>query len=704
MERRKNGPGVRYDGSMVVIRILEAKLNRSFQMFGKMDPYCIASWRYGDGRELEIARTKSAWGEHMTPKWTHSCRGVPYEGSGSGDVLQLKVLEENYGGLGKPTFCGEATAKADLLLSSTRMISNGLLSSSPDALTLKKSGEDVGTISIQVLVYAPDSPKVGPSQSFTMVDDSRFQMPVKRIGVSGGTAPFFALELLGPVGQSAGHWIGKDLSRAMDEVEFYEAHRRLSRSTSSGLGPLLNFMFEYEGVLEAQAEGGSAPLQLLVLRNLRDGCKHLRMLDIKVGEKTAAAKWKGKSRLAALRQTAVDGLTNSQAEGFRLEGFDGETPGLLSMDPLLDFGGEDAYSASTRKKAKRIALQRMPAAEMFLHFTDMHLTPTPAHTGRVLMPTELAEVVLSEICRKLVQLASACRKAPAPQKWIGSSVALGFDDQRLVEATADATEKLRESVAVRIFDWGRSELNTLEKHSCLPADQQADRLQFWRLYVGGIDRLAWEATRAYQHRFGNSDGWGTVQLAVYDFDSITENDFLGQVTIAVTAVEETTVTLTNGNRKPVLGKDGSPSTITYAVAWERLENSRFRGMWKVTIFSAKNLPVADGIRRKSDPFVQVTASSKDHLLAFQQRSAVCVENLNPVWNETFDITVAAGDTSLEVTTGTRGGHGFKTADLLPSSAIIAADGGKAEVQAVALWKQFLSHSCGSRQSNLHVSG
>ncbi|CAE7156677.1 HCc2, partial [Symbiodinium pilosum] len=48
--------------------------------------------------------------------------------------------------------------------------------------------------------------------------------PVKRIGVSGGTAPFFSLLLKDRAamsetdGQRYGdYWIGKDLSRAMDE-------------------------------------------------------------------------------------------------------------------------------------------------------------------------------------------------------------------------------------------------------------------------------------------------------------------------------------------------------------------------------------------------------------------------------------------------------------------------------------------------------
>ena len=42
-----------------------------------------------------------------------------------------------------------------------------------------------------------------------------------------------------------------------------------------------------------------------------------------------------------------------EAEGFRLEGFDGQTPVLLSMDPLLDLGGEEGHSKSTQKKAAR---------------------------------------------------------------------------------------------------------------------------------------------------------------------------------------------------------------------------------------------------------------------------------------------------------------------------------------------------------------
>ena len=57
--------------------------------------------------------------------------------------------------------------------------------------------------------------------SLTRIDPELFDSPVQRLGVSGGTAPFFKLLLKGsplPVD----FYIGKDLSRASDEVDFYE--------------------------------------------------------------------------------------------------------------------------------------------------------------------------------------------------------------------------------------------------------------------------------------------------------------------------------------------------------------------------------------------------------------------------------------------------------------------------------------------------
>lgn len=61
-------------------------------------------------------------------------------------------------------------------------------------------------------------------------------------------------------------------------------HEALRRDGSLGMGSLADFMFEYGGVLEIRETGApeaAPPMQLLLLRNLRDGCRNFRMLDIK---------------------------------------------------------------------------------------------------------------------------------------------------------------------------------------------------------------------------------------------------------------------------------------------------------------------------------------------------------------------------------------------------------------------------------------
>merc|ERR1719191_636797 len=112
-------------------------------------------------------------------------------------------------------------------------------------------------------------------------------------------------------------------------------------------------MLEYKGVAKCMCSMHDKTVQkdVLVMRNLMDGATKLRLLDLKMGEKTAEAGWKGKSAFAALRQGVVDALTNSEAEGFRLEGFDHPPKALLSMDPLLDFGGSQMFSGKALKKA-----------------------------------------------------------------------------------------------------------------------------------------------------------------------------------------------------------------------------------------------------------------------------------------------------------------------------------------------------------------
>ena len=62
--------------------------------------------------------------------------------------------------------------------------------------------------------------------------------------------------------------------------------------------------------------------------------------------------------------------------------------------------------------------------------------------------------------------------------------------------------QVQQGVRVHVFDWGRSDLNTVERHRNLPEEHQLEHSEYWEYYVGGVDRLAWEAARMYFHRFG----------------------------------------------------------------------------------------------------------------------------------------------------------------------------------------------------------
>merc|ERR1712032_14268 len=99
------------------------------------------------------------------------------------------------------------------------------------------------------------------------------------------------------------------------------------------------------------------------------------------------------------------------------------------MDPLMDFG-DIQKTPQASKKAKRIMMQRMTGAEMLMHLFDTQSNIQEESTRNLntnLSPLEIAEITLHQMCGRLVRLALACRHVPVPQKWIGSSVALGFD-------------------------------------------------------------------------------------------------------------------------------------------------------------------------------------------------------------------------------------------------------------------------------------
>ncbi|CAJ1337240.1 unnamed protein product [Effrenium voratum] len=345
-------------------------------------------------------------------------------------------------------------------------------------------------------------------------------------------------------------------------------------------------------------------------------------------------------------------------------------------DPLLDLGHGSEKMA---KKAMRIMLQRMHAATMLLYLVDLQDLPPPSQVQltNTLSQSEMAEIVLHEMVRRLARLSIACVKCSVPQKWIGSSVALGFDVGELTKRGEE--EQLREKVIVSIFDWGRSELNTLEKHADLSAADQADRHEYWQYYVGGIMRLSLEVTRAYFQRFGNAGTWDSVAFMIYDFDSMSENDFMGKVEVPLEETKEMTEHVTFNPRMNRLASGVASfqrccwkkkAKLTYSIEWVSHPSfSRLAGVWRVKLIRAVNLPREDlmMIKGSSDPLVEVIAHSADGF-CFRQRSSSKIRSLNPEWNEVFEVPVTRSADTLQealAESGVQLPSDLETGQLLP---------------------------------------
>eukprot|EP00931_Biecheleriopsis_adriatica_P064322 TRINITY_DN3911_c0_g1_i2.p1 TRINITY_DN3911_c0_g1~~TRINITY_DN3911_c0_g1_i2.p1 ORF type:complete len:540 (+),score=92.97 TRINITY_DN3911_c0_g1_i2:3-1622(+) len=364
-----------------------------------------------------------------------------------------------------------------------------------------------------------------------------------------------------------------------------------------------------------------------------------------------------RSRLAALKQSLIDGITNSAGQGFRLEGFDGRPASLTSYDKLLKTAvmGQEKLV----KKALRLMLQRMTAAQILLFFLDLNADlphPGARELQTTLSQPETAELVLHELATKLARLSVACHRSPAPQKWIGSSVALAFDAGRLPDRRKPE-EEIRKQAVVSIFDWGRSALNTIERHNRLSDDERRDRVKYWEYYCGGIYRLSWEVARCYYHRFCNADSWSTVTFILEDFDLMSSSDFMCKTEVPVKTTEETTVELPINVRLLRLADGvchaesalrGVRPSLTYSIRWQEYPaSSRLMGAWQVTLIRACNLPREDllALEVQSDPLVKVIAMSENGH-CFRQDSSVKQRTRCPEWNEVFELPVARSSHGL----------------------------------------------------------
>jgi hypothetical protein len=488
--------------------------------------------------------------------------------------------------------------------------------------------------------------------------------------VSGGTAPFFRLKLVeredaafDPIctsnSTSRTKYIGKDLSRARDEVSFYESLLKPGPNPScEALGKLCEFMFEYLGILKAterqegeeegqeQRQEQESELDLLVLENLFDGKRKLRLLDLKIGSTTASGGWQGKSYLSAMRQQIFDKFTNSATEGYRLEGFDGCPDSLKTMVPLIEYIRKDDGKSKMSKKSRRLLYQHLKGAKIFQHLLDLQSLSSTANNPNISNDEtydddEYLEIIMHEIVKKLTKLVIACHIVTIPQKWIGSSLAIGFDAGEIPKKTT-SEEAIRKSAIVRIFDWGRSELNTKSNFKKMSPSEVKDREYFWKEYKHGIEVISWISTHLYKNRFC-CENWDSVSFSVLDHDSVGSDDFMCEATVKLKKKGMTQCPL-----KTRRGHDAG--SLTYSIEWKEFElNSRLKGAWKIKIGSGRNLPRKDfsflcNGSQTSDPYVVVKAKPSSRYFKFEQMTTVVENNTNPVWNQIFSIPVANEDT------------------------------------------------------------
>lgn len=656
------------------MKVVEAKLTKNFdaEEGGNMDPFARIDWLAEHGERWEFCVTKPHIGGHMAPIWNKLCLPVDITTACTKASLAIDVCEMD--GDDDVDHCGTVNVPLAALLELARNRSDessDLEASEPAPFQLlQPNGDPVGDIYLQVMVAPPQK------EGQTLVDDALFHSPVKRIGVSGGTAPFFTLALKDATPpDEAKYWIGKDLSHALDEVGFYESLLHMRRTHAGIFGPIIGFTFDYKGVVSlrvADSPDVAPPRQLLVLRNLFHRMKRLRLLDIKMGEATGAAGWQGKSRMSAIRQALIDGITNSSTEGFRLEGFEGEPASLLSQDPLLDLKQASAppplpraltskevvkvdskektngnKQTKTAKKARRLMLQRMRAQDMLYYFSDTHdvygwpLDPRGTagedFLRKYLSPAEAMEKIMAELLDQLVRLAIACRLLKVPQKWIGSSVALGFDAGRLYDRGITEAD-LQKYLHCNIFDWGRSELLTSDRFGKLSEEQQADREKYWGYYCSGIDRLSFEMLKAYCLRYEDRDTvWKEVVVTIMDFDSLSPHDFLGRVVLPLEETDEKSVPLLNSR-----GSKIPNASLTYWIGRRAYPvGSKFQEAWFVHIARATRLPASP---RNPDPFAKVYfVPEHGERTRVEERTKTLPDAPNPMWNETFELPVLRRD-------------------------------------------------------------
>eukprot|EP01062_Namystynia_karyoxenos_P034915 TRINITY_DN2557_c0_g2_i1.p1 TRINITY_DN2557_c0_g2~~TRINITY_DN2557_c0_g2_i1.p1 ORF type:complete len:1209 (+),score=285.43 TRINITY_DN2557_c0_g2_i1:78-3704(+) len=513
---------------------------------------------------------------------------------------------------------------------------------SPDA-----EGADRRRVQFSPSVSAPGSPQSGvelapggadESPDVPPTDERLFESPVQPMAVSGGTAAFFKLLYRSgaqPPGVAADHWIGKDLSRASDEVEFYQTAFESQPPMRGRPGwELLRWMFDYGGIREFVCDVGMrGKRKLLLLRNLASGMKKLRLLDIKLGAVTAVGGWRGKTHAGAWINRRVDAATNSQVEGYRTEGFSSMPEAL---DTLLSAGQSALAPESPRKALKRRRLQRLTAEQFLQWFTLLPVSDGPSTS--TLTSTEVGFCVLRSTVRQLYAIAADAARLPVPQQWIGSSVGICYDAALGMEGSLPPREGPLPEARICLFDWGRAELLRPEEWETLSPEVRGDRVQHWEQWLGAASRLSFEALRCMRLRYCPVGGWRSVRFRIWDHNVMSGNDPIGSTDRLPLKPSQAVQEL------PLRDEAGAP--VPGAVLTVRIERSEhlpegapLKARHVIRVISARRLPKKDVIGH-CDPCVTVCLSDAEGTEVTAQTS-VHQNTPEATWDMCFDFGEAA---------------------------------------------------------------
>jgi hypothetical protein len=487
--------------------------------------------------------------------------------------------------------------------------------------------------------------KVG-SDAFTAENHIKvgdFEEPVQPLSTAGGTASFVRLvpvkggkfEERGP-----GYFIGKDRSHAKGEVQFYERILRIRSSPIIAQWPIVNHMLEYAGVyrLKSKNETNQATSKdFIVLNNLFHGRKQARLMDVKMGNITSVRNWSGKSCFAAWRNRQIDRITNSEREGYRMEGMHNPPKALESMTPFL-----------AKKRTTRLMYQRLRAEEFMKQFLDLsHLTSDDSlHLSIPEFTICLHLDLIAELCDVVGEL----EIVPVPQKWIGSSLVIGFDMGTL--PVRRDSKRTRTDLNVTLLDWGRSELTSIVAFRKFMPFTKADRFKYWTQYRDSVYRLLYESINLYYDLYVRGNETEAIKVEIFDYDKLSADDFIGYALVPLAPFGNTKFPLLNSDGVPVIGYDGSPSSVNVSITYENVDSDILSGYFKIQLISGSCLPRMDFLNGCSDAYARIRTIQGIEL----GRSHIVPNVENPVWDIPHYIPVVDREKHLEMLAGCFGNH------------------------------------------------